>query len=421
MQVNDLERHELGNGLQVVLHRDPRLPLVAINLWYHVGSKNEQLGRTGLAHLFEHILFEGSAHVGKGEHFHYVQQAGGVANGSTWYDRTNYYETLPSHQLDLGLWLEADRLGFLLPGLDQDKLDNQRDVVINERRQRVDNQPYGRATERLYELLFEEGHPYRWPVIGSVEDLEATTLDDIRSFFTTYYSPGNAVLTLAGDFEPKEALDKVERWFGDIPAGQTIPRPQVPAAGLSSARRGALHDRVQLPRIYLGMHTPAYGQDAWYAADLLCTALSEGKASVLYEDLVYRRRLAQDVGAYVYPTEESGLLLMVATARPGVEPERLEAALGEHLDRVAREPLAEEHLERARNQLLTQHYGHWQTLEDRANMLSRFATFFDDPAAATDEAGRYRRASAEHVLAFAHDHLKPTQRATLTVLGEEHG
>jgi predicted Zn-dependent peptidase len=192
----------------------------------------------------------------------------------------------------------------------------------------------------------------------------------------------------------------------------------VPAAGLVSARRDVLHDRVQLPRIYFGMHAPAYGHDAWYAADLLATALTEGKASVMYEDLVYQRRLAQDVGAYVYPTEASGIFLLVATAQPGVAPERLEEALSEHLERVASEPLAEEHLERARNQLLTQHYGRWQTLEQRANMLSHFATFFDDPAAAASEAGRYRSVSAEQVLAFAAQYLRPAQRATLTVVAE---
>src|SRR5262245_59109840 len=213
------ERHTLDNGLQVVLHRDPSLPLVTINLWYHVGSKNERPGRTGFAHLFEHMLFQGSQHVGTNDHFRFVQQIGGVANGSTWYDRTNYYETLPGHHLDLGLWLESDRMGFLLPAITEQNLENQRFVVMNERRQRVDNQPYGRAGERLHELLFPPDHPYHWPVIGFMEDIAAATLPEVREFFRTYYAPNNAVLTLAGDIEPERALAAVARYFGEIPSG----------------------------------------------------------------------------------------------------------------------------------------------------------------------------------------------------------
>jgi zinc protease len=204
------ERHRLDNGLDVVLHQDTSLPLVTIDLWYHVGSKNERPGRTGFAHLFEHMLFQGSQNVGTNDHFRFVQQIGGVANGSTWYDRTNYYETLPAHHLELGLWLESDRMGFLLPAITEQNLENQRDVIMNERRQRVDNQPYGRAGERLHELLFPPDHPYHWPVIGYMEDIAAATLEEVREFFRTYYAPSNAVLTLAGDFEPSRALAAVE-------------------------------------------------------------------------------------------------------------------------------------------------------------------------------------------------------------------
>jgi len=202
------ESHRLDNGLRVILHRDTRLPLVAINLWYHVGSRNERPGKTGFAHLFEHMLFQGSAHVGTNDHFRWIQQVGGVANGSTWYDRTNYYETLPSHALDLGLWLESDRMGFLLDALTPEKLETQRSVVMNERRQRVDNQPYGRALERLHELLYAPDHPYSWPVIGYLDDIARATLDDVAAFFSAWYAPGNAVLTLAGDFESAAALER---------------------------------------------------------------------------------------------------------------------------------------------------------------------------------------------------------------------
>ncbi len=412
----ELRRHTLANGLRVVLHRDPSLPLVAINLWYHVGSKNESPGRTGFAHLFEHLLFQGSEHVGTNDHFRFVQQAGGIANGSTWYDRTNYYEVLPSHYLDLGLWLESDRMGCFLGAIHQDKLDKQREVVINERRQKMDNQPYGRAFERLHELLYGDGHPYRWPVIGYVEDVQAATLDDVREFFETFYVPDNTVLTLAGDFEPDRALARIERYFGDIPAGAAVPRPTVPQAGLEGERREVQGDEVSLPRVYLAYHAPPYGDERWYAADLLCTALAEGKSSLLYEDLVYRRRLAQDVGCYVFPTEVTATFAVVATAKPEVPPEALEEALTEHLERAAREPLAAAHLERARNRLLTVHYSQLQTLDRRADLLSHFTTFFDDPGRLVEEGGFYQRLDAGDVQRFAAEHLSGRRRVVVTVV-----
>jgi len=411
-----LERHTLANGLRVVLHRDPRLPLVAIDLWYHVGSKHDRPGRTGLAHLFEHLLFEGSAHVRPGDHFRLVQEAGGVANGSTWFDRTNYYETLPSHQLDLGLWLESDRMGFTLPAIDRHKLDTQRQVVINERRQRIDNQPYGRANERLFELLYPEDHPYHWPVIGYVEDLEHITIDDVRTFFRTYYAPDNAVLTLAGDVDPEHALARVEHWFGELPPGGGVPRPAVPPVPAAGERREVMVDRVRLPRVYMAFDAPPYGTDDWYAGDLWVAAMSEGKASVLHQDLVYRRQLAQEVACYLFPTEETAMLLVLATARPDVEPQRLEDAVSEHLRRSAEEPLAEAQLERALSRLLAAHYSELQTLGRRADRLSWLTTFFDDPAALATVPERYARLTAEDVRAFVAAHCRPHRRVVLTVM-----
>ncbi|HSM13705.1 MAG TPA: pitrilysin family protein, partial [Thermoanaerobaculia bacterium] len=346
-----IRRHRLANGLRLVLQPDPSLPLVAVNLWYHVGSKNERPGRTGFAHLFEHMLFQGSEHVGTNDHFRHLQRVGGVANGSTWYDRTNYYETVPSHELDLALWLESDRMGYLLPALDQRKLDTQREVVLNERRQRVDNQPYGRPFERLFELLFPDGHPYRWPVIGTAEDIAAATLPEVREFFRTWYAPANAVLTLAGDFDPGAAIDRVERWFGGIPSGPEPARGGWPLPPLEGAVRETVEDEVQLPRIYFAFRIAPFGTDEWFAASLAATLLAAGKSSPLYRDLVWERQLAHDVGCYVYPTEELGIFLAVATARPGVAADELAAALREHLDRAARPP-ADEDLERARNRTL---------------------------------------------------------------------
>ncbi|MEM6793356.1 MAG: pitrilysin family protein [Acidobacteriota bacterium] len=411
-----IERHQLANGLRVVLHQDRRLPLVAVNLWYHVGSKNELPGRTGFAHLFEHLLFQGSAHVGTNDHFKLVQQAGGVANGSTWYDRTNYYETLPSHQLDLGLWLESDRMGHFLPAITSEKLENQRQVVMNERRQRVDNQPYGSAIETLYHLLFPEGHPYRWPVIGYMEDIEAATLDMVQGFFETYYTPSNAVLTLAGDFEQDDALERVQRYFGDIPPGGPIERPRIEPVTLEGERRRVLEDQVNLPRLYMAFHAPPYGDDAWYAADLLARVLTSGRSSVLYDDLVVERRLAQDLGAYILPTESSSIFCLIASAKPGSDPDELDRALCSHLQSTADTLITDEALERARNSLLTESYHDLQSLADRADQISQFATYFDAPEKGMREIERYRALEAPDLRDFARRFLRLDRRALVTVL-----
>jgi zinc protease len=412
-------RHTLANGLRVVLHPDSSLPLVAINLWYHVGSKNERPGRTGFAHLFEHMLFQGSEHVGTNDHFRYVQQAGGVANGSTWYDRTNYYETLPSHQLDLGLWLESDRMGFLLPAITDQNLETQRQVVMNERRQRVENQPYGLAGERLRELLYPPDHPYHWPVIGYMEDIAAATLDEVRAFFRTYYTPNNAVLTLAGDLDPEAALDHVESWFGEIPAGPPVP-PLPPTVGqpppLGGERRALLEDDIRLPRIHIGCRTPALGQQLWYAADLLAAVLAAGKSSRLYRDLVYERQIAQDVSAYVNPFEAVGDFLVVATARPGVEPAAVEEALRAHLARAAAEPPGAEELAAARSRILTDYWSGLEQLGNRADAFSQFTTFFDDPARLASEADRYLSVAGEDLQELAAGWLGPDDRVVVTVV-----
>ena len=404
-----------------MLHRDTTLPLVAVNIWYHVGSKNEQRGRTGFAHLFEHMLFQGSEHVGTNDHFRYLQEVGGVANGSTWYDRTNYYETLPSRHLELALWLESDRMGHLLPGLTAEKLENQRQVVMNERRQRVDNQPYGRAMERLFELLFPEGHPYRWPVIGHMEDIEAATLAEVRDFFSTYYGPGNAVLSLAGDFEPEAALQAIERWFGGLPAAAPPPPVHAPLAPLVGTVRESMTDRVQLRRLYFAFRTEPFGTPGWWTAAVTANLLTDGKSSPLVHDLVVDRQLAQDVSAYVYPTEEVGVFLLVATARPGVEVARLEARIREHLDGLARDPATagfeslDGELERARRRTLAGIYSELQTLDHRADLLSQYATYFDAPERAFGEAEAYARVDSSAVRAFAATRLGAENSAVLVV------
>ena len=413
---DELLRLRLDNGLRLVLHPDRSLPLVTVNLWFHVGSKDERPGLTGFAHLFEHMLFQGSEHVSGTDHFRYIQQVGGVANGSTWYDRTNYFETLPAHHLDLGLWLESDRMGFFLPALTEDKLETQRGVVMNERRQRVDNQPYGHALERLYELLYPADHPYHWPVIGYMDDIAAATLDDVRRFFETHYTPSNAVLTVAGHFDPDDAAERVERWFGPLPT--TEPPPPVAPADprFTGLRRARLTDAVQLARVYVSSQAPPYGDPAWYAGDLLAAVLSGGKSSLLHEDLVYRRELARSVSAYLLPTELAATFTLVASANPGQSIDELERELTGHLERIAADGPEEEDLERARNRTLHDLYEDLQTLDSRADLISQCTTFFDDPARALSEGARYAAVTADDVRAFAREFLVDGGRAVVTVV-----
>jgi len=410
------ERHTLDNGLRVVLHRNASLPLVTANLWYHVGSKNERPGRTGFAHLFEHMLFQGSEHVPTHEHFRLIQQVGGVANGSTWYDRTNYYETVPAHQLDLALWLESDRMGFFLPALTQENLDTQRDVVMNERRQRIENQPYGLAGEKLHELLYPAGHPYHWPVIGYMEDIAAATLDEVRTFFRTYYTPNNSVLTLAGDFESEAALERVESWFGEIPPGPPLPAVVATLHPLGGERRMVLPDDVRLPRVYIGFRAPAYGQRMWYAADMLAAVLAGGKSSPLYRELVYERQIAQDVGASVGPYESAATFMLVATARPGVAIETVEEALLGAVARAAASLPDPAELARARNRMLTDAYSSLQKLDSLADLFSQFTTYFDDPAGVAAEAGRYLEITPQELVDYAAGWCAETERAVVSVV-----
>lgn len=408
-------RHRLDNGLRVVLHQDHSLPLIAINIWYHVGSSFECPGRTGIAHLFEHMLFQGSENVGANEHFRYVQQVGGVANGSTWFDQTNYYETLPAHCLELGLWLEADRMGFLLPGLDQEKLENQREVVMNERRQRVDNQPYGRAFERLHELMYPQDHPYSWPVIGYMQDIAAATLDDVRNFFQTHYGPQNAVLTLAGSFDSAEALRSIDRYFGEIPPGPVNSLPLVAPPDVVSSSEELLTDNVPLQRMYLGFRGPAYGSSSWFAGDFLTTILTGGKSSALYQDLVHQRQLAQDVAAMVLPMELESTVVVIATAKPEVSREQLEEAIWQHLENTVGTHRSADEIDRARNQLVTSYFSALQSVERRADLLSQYVTLFDDAAFLTTEIEHYESMRAEQLSEFASQHLTRDRATTLWV------
>ncbi|HEX3107962.1 MAG TPA: pitrilysin family protein [Thermoanaerobaculia bacterium] len=407
-----LETYELANGLRVVLNEDHSAPLVAVNLWYHVGSKNERVGRTGFAHLFEHMLFSGSQHVGNNEHFRYVQSVGGVLNGTTFFDRTNYFETLPSNYLSLGLWLEADRMGFFLPALTQEKLDIQREVVKEERRQRYDNVPYGTAFERLLNLAYDPDYSYHWPTIGSMEDLQAASLDDIREFFATWYRPDNCTLTLVGDFIPSEAKHLIDQYFGDIAPGGSFPQFTLERQPQNFERRETFPTRVQLPRIYRLYHLPKMGTPEWIHADLLTTILSADKASRLERALVHEKQIAQDVAAYVLPTESTGMLLLQATSKEGVPIETIEQAVDEEIARVVSGGITDDELTRAKNRAEIEYAHQVENYDSRADLIGMLATYFDDPMILQTWLEPYRAATAADLAAVAKNFLVPENRAT---------
>ena len=417
-----IQRHALDNGLRIVLSRDPRAPLVAVNLWYDVGSKHERAGKTGFAHLFEHMMFQGSAHVEKGQHFSMVQAAGGTLNASTWLDRTNYFETLPGHELELALWLESDRMASLLPAMTQEKLDNQRDVVKNERRYSVDNQPYGDWDERIQGLVFPDDHPYHHSTIGSMEDLSAASLDDVGEFFATYYAPNNAVLTVAGDFEPDHALEAIGRYFGPIPRNETLPAPpdMTLPASLGGAVRVTAPDQVPLPRIYLAHRIPPFGTDAFDRFDVAADVLSSGRASWLYADLVRTQRLAQDVSVFVFPIVGGASMFVAwATAQQGVDPTTLETALLAELDRLGTDGPTDADLERVRNLQASRSAASLERISERADRLSMYACLFDDPGRINEEVSRYAAVDAAQVAEAMRTGITEDNRVTLTYVPAE--
>ena len=417
-----IETFTLANGLTVILSEDHTAPLVAVNLWYHVGSANERPGRTGFAHLFEHMLFQGSTSVGANEHFELVQRAGGTLNGSTWLDRTNYFETVPSNQLELALWLEANRMGWLLPAMTQQKLDTQRDVVQNERRWSMDNQPYGTWWERLPALAFPLEHPFHHSLIGSMADLDAASLDDIGHFFATYYTPDNAVLSIAGDFDAEEVRAMVDRQFGAIPRG--IGRPPLPdmtvAPTFGAPLREVVADDVMLPRLFLALRSPVFGSDAYYAASVAGAILGMRKGSRLYRALVRDQQVAAEAQAFTYDLAKgSDLLVIDVTARPETSVEQLEESVHVELDRMATGDVTPAEVARVVTLIETELVASLQSASERADKLSLFATYFGDPHLVNRQADRYRAVTAEQVNAFARARLVRENRASLLYVPRE--
>jgi zinc protease len=410
-------QHTLENGLRVIIHEDRRLPMVAVNLWYHVGSKNELPGRTGFAHLFEHLMFEGSEHYDKG-YFHPLQEAGAALNGSTNPDRTNYWEVVPTNALDLALWMESDRMGYLLPALTMQKFETQREVVLNERRQNYENRPYGLSAKAIVAALFPANHPYHWLTIGETADLKAATFEDVREFFSSYYHPANASLVVAGDVDTEDALARVRQHFDEIPAGPK-PAPLDSAAVITSERRLVLEDRVELPRLYLSWHSPAMFTDGDAEMDLLSDLFANGKVSRLYKALVYERRIASEVMAFQNSRELIGFWQVVATAAPGHTLSELQQGIDDELARLTQEGPTEDEMRRGHAQIEAQFVYRLQTLGGfggKADQLNAYSVFVNDPGYFERDLARYAGITQQDLHRAVRKYLRTDNRVVVSVV-----
>jgi zinc protease len=400
------QKYTLSNGLEVILYPDKSLPTVSINIWYRVGSANEKPGKTGFAHLFEHMMFQGSQNVPKEGHFKFIQEAGGTLNGSTSIDRTNYYESVPANYLELLLWLESDRMGFLLPALTQDKLDNQKDVVLNERRQRYENQPYGLAWELLFSNLFSGDHPYAWPTIGWMDDIAKFELDDVRNFFKTYYSPNNASLVLGGNFEIGNAKSLVEKYFGGIQKAEIIPLVSVQLQSLSENKKVIHEDNVQLPRIYLAWHSDKAFDRYDAALDILADILTGSKNSRLQKNLLFDNQIAQDVSSFQYSARLSGSFIIISTAKPGINTEQLRNEIISEIEKLIQYGVTDDELVRAKNGFKSSYIYSLQKLDTIVDHLNHYNFFLNEPDSFLFDISRYENVTKEDVVTAAEKFLK---------------
>ncbi|MGH7298391.1 MAG: M16 family metallopeptidase [Polyangiaceae bacterium] len=406
----------LANGLQVVLHEDHRTPIVAVDIWYHVGSKDEVEGRHGFAHLFEHVMFQGSKHVPEDTYFRFLERAGASdVNGSTAEDRTNYHETLPSNRLALALWLESDRMGFLLDHVDQQTFAGQREVVKNERRQNYENRPYGMVRMFLDEATFPPAHPYHHLAIGSPRDLDAASLEDVKQFFRTWYVPDNATLAIAGDIDPAAALALVEKYFGPIPSGTVPQRPAQPPVELRGETRVEIEAGVQLPRVIVRWVTPPYFAPGDSDLDLLARVLTGGKSSRIYKRLVYDDQIAQDVASYQASQQLASTFEIVATAKPGHTPEELIKAIDEELAKVRDAGIEPAELARARTAFVAHEAFGLEGVGAQADTLDSFAHYTGDPGYLPKDVARYEAATLTTVRDAARTWL-PADRRVLAIV-----
>lgn len=412
------EKYTLPNGLEVILHEDHSTPIVTVNTWYKVGSGDEKPGRTGFAHLFEHIMFMGSEHVPVGMFDKELEAAGADNNGSTTEDRTNYYENLPSNALPLALWLDADRMGFLLPTMDKAKLDLQREVVKNERRERVDNVPYGKADEMILAALYPKGHPYSWSVIGSMDDLSAASLDDVKNFFRTYYAPNNATLTIAGDFNPVNAKALVRKYFGAIPRGPAMPaRPKVAPVVLAKDTFMVLEDRVQLPRAFYDWPTVRIFDNDDAALDVLASVLASGKNSRLYKRLIYDMQVAQNVFASQQSSKLAGRFEIDITPKPGQSLAAIDKVVQEELQKVMSEPITERELKRVQNSFRASFLNRLSGVLGKSEVLNSYNYLAGNPDYVQQDAARYDHVTRADVQRVAKKYLG-RHKVVLTVVPE---
>jgi zinc protease len=409
----------LDNGLKVILHEDHSLPILSVNTWYHVGSGDEKPGRTGFAHLFEHIMFMGSQHVPTGDFDKLLEATGASNNGSTTEDRTNYYEDGPSNALPLMLWLDSDRMGYLLPEITADKVDLQRGVVQNERRQSYENQPYGLSEENILKRLYPDNHPYHWPVIGSMADLSAASIEDVREFFRKYYAPNNATLCIGGDIQPADARKLVERWFGDIPRGPELTRPVVPAFTLPSDVYGTLEDRVQVPRVYDAWHSTKTWAPDDAAIQVMTEVLAGGKTSRLYKRLVYELQIANQVVAYQDAGRLDGKIVLFATARAGHDLNELQNVINEEVKKLAASGPTTRELERVKNSIEAEFIGAMEQVGGfggKTNQLNQYDYFVGEPDSFERDLDRYRAVTAADVQRVANQYLAQSKRVVLSVV-----
>jgi len=410
------EKFTLPNGLTVILHEDHTVPIVTVNIWYHVGSGREKPGRTGFAHLFEHLMFGGSGHVPFGKFDEWLEAAGGNNNGSTSEDRTNYYENVPSNALELALFLESDRLGYLLDSMSPAKVDQQRDVVKNERRQRVENQPYGMSSIILAENLYPSDHPYHWPVIGSMEDLSAASYEDVVDFFKKYYTPGNASLVIAGDIDPALARTLVTKWFSDVPPAKPVPPMGKPLAFIAEEKRLVLEDKVQLPRLWMNWLTPPEFSPGDAELQVLANVLAGGKNSRLYKRLVYDLQIAQDVYARQGSSDLSSQFSIVSTARSGHTLSELEGVIREEVDRIKRELPTAREIERTINQYEAAFLDGLESIGNKADQLNGYYTATGNPDYFNEDLTRYKALDARAIQCAAQKYLRDDGCVLLSVV-----
>ena len=411
------EKYTLPNGLDVILRQDRRLPVVAVDLWYHVGPANEDKGRTGFAHLFEHMMFQCSKHVPCDQHFQLLEAAGASdVNGTTDFDRTNYFETVPSNQLELALWLESDRMGYLLDKVDQAALANQQDVVRNERRESVENQPYGLAEEAMVQLLYPPGHPYYGNVIGSHEDIQAAKLEDVQRFFRQYYAPNNASLAIVGDIDVAQTKALVQKYFGTLRRGPAVPPIKATTPKIATERRKVVPSRVELPRVYMAWITPAFYKPGDADADIAATLLGGGRSSRLYKKLVYEQQIAQDVSAQQYSLVLGSIFQIQVTARPGRTAAEIEKALDTELATLRTTAPAQNEVDRARNTIETNIVGRLESLGGFggvADRLNQYNHYLKTPDYLQQDVARYRAVTPVTVRTFARTYLTPSSRVVV--------